>query len=231
MSSFSAPVFYTSRRKGKRWSVSGKLYALCCLFLLLYFLLESVLEIRNYESNWCVIMAFIFLIAGQIVRFFEYEPLQGKLQNFIKINDDHLLIEETVYSFSDIRGFDFNVSDYYGESHRSSGYGGLYSQGVSNFISFTDSSEMAHKFYFQFYSEPHIDEFYESVIERLHDGILPYNPKYLKKIPTDFAGYGKYREYVGSLMRQKVIGCNEGLEIMGYDSSEEAASLRDQYCP
>ena len=226
MSGFSAPLFFRHRRRGKSWALSWKLYFICAIFFALGWLLDSVF---NKHQTLLLVLAVLLFFGARIVNFFEYKPLNGKLDGFLKINEDHFEIYEAVYAFTGISHFEFKICDYYGESQGNSSYGGPYSQGVGNWISFTES-EMSHKYYFQFYSDSHIDAFFEAFIKLLHNDQLAFDSKYLFNIPSGFGGCEFYREYIGKLIAENKIDCTKGLLLMEYNTDAEAAQLRAKYC-
>ncbi|MFT3794397.1 hypothetical protein [Flavobacterium sp.] len=223
---FCAPLFFRYRRRGNAWSKSSKLYLAAAISLGVGLLLDSLFENRFY---WLMVVAVLTFFIAQITNYFEYKPLNGTLDGDFKINEDHFEIQGQAYAYENISDFKFKIVDYYGESGRSSDYGGPYSQGVGNWISFTES-ETPYKFHFQFYSDPHIDEFFEALIKLLHQDKLPYDKKHLSQIPHGFGGYGFYRDYIGKLIAERKIDCTAGLLLIGYDSDDEAKALRAKYC-
>ena len=138
MSLFDAPLFFRHRRRGKPWSHSSKLYLCSAVLLAAGFLSDTIFEKHLY---WLMVIAVLLFFVGRITRFFEYKPLGGTFNGNFKITEDHFEIQGQVFVFPKISDFSFKVSDYYGESLDSRSFGGPYSQGVGNWIQFTESGE------------------------------------------------------------------------------------------
>lgn len=162
MRPFSALLFFRHRRRGNPWAVSWKLYLASGISLSIGLFIDFVLN--SSSGRWLFILAIVCYLIGRIANFFEFRPLNGKLDGYLKINEDHFEINGKPYPYSHISDFNFKVADYYGESLGNNNYGGPYSQGVGNWIAFTESG-IEHRFYFQFYSDPHVDAFYEAIVK------------------------------------------------------------------
>ena len=121
----------------------------------------------------CVIVVNIYYL---ITSFFKYEPLNGILKGKIIFNNDAIIVNERVYELKNISGIDFGFINFYGE--RSTSYHGnfnpLISQGVSNFITFTDSNKQSIRVYFRIQGKHGSQALYSFINEAVKCGAMTY---------------------------------------------------------
>lgn len=168
------------------------------------------------------------LIIGNIIRFWEYENLNGTLIGSLKINLDSILIDDNEYPFSNMENFKISVSNYKGQRTHNSKSGPFYYQGVRNSINFTHKSEEI-KLSFLLKSEIHLKDLYKILVILISSETISYNRNILNLIPENYRD-NNFKNFILKLIVEKRHECTEGLLIHGYSSDEEAKQLRAKYC-
>ncbi|MFC3197699.1 hypothetical protein ACFOET_08750 [Parapedobacter deserti] len=105
---------------------------------------------------------------------FRYEPLRGKLQGDIVLAADGIHVNDHYYALTDITSIDFFVGDYYGHNppmrHT---LNPRLSQGVNNYIKFTDAIGKEHQYYFKLFSANGSQELYPIIKQATVLGKMP----------------------------------------------------------
>lgn len=136
------------------------------------------------------LLSIYFIISA----YFKYERILGKIDGILKIDLDFIMIKNNIYQVNEISKIDFHLINYYGELNKSGNlnFNPKLSQGVSNFIEFTDQSNIRYQVYFK------LNHTYE------HERLFPFITKMiqLKKISflrgTELLGiidYEKIQEF------------------------------------
>jgi hypothetical protein len=151
-------------------------YSLWFLTIGFFWMLDGVLpiikEIRTYVACGIFLISLYYLITS----FFKYEPLKGILKGKIIFNNDAMIANEKIYDLKSIRDIDFGFINFYGEL--STGWRGnfnpLISQGVNNFIKFTDSSNQSVQVYFRIQGKHGSQALYPFINEAVKLGAMTY---------------------------------------------------------
>jgi hypothetical protein len=142
------------------------------LFWIMDGVLPIIKEIRLYVACGIFLISIYYLITS----FFNYEPLKGVLKGKIVFNNDAIIINEKVYDLKSIRDIDFGFLNFFGEL--STGWRGnfnpLLSQGVSNFIKFTDSDNQPVQVYFRIQGRHGSQALYPFINEAVKLGAMTY---------------------------------------------------------
>jgi len=109
-------------------------------------------------QNGFIMAYFIFLgiltMLCLIISYSIYKPLKGKITGNLNFEDGQMMIDDKVFKLSDLAAIDFSFYDYYGQkSIFGSDFDPKLSQGVDNYVSFTDSKNQSQTIYFRVQSE------------------------------------------------------------------------------
>ena len=101
-----------------------------------------------------------FLIHYIAASFFTYKSLNGTLAGEIEFENDRIVINNKTYELKNISNLDFGFNDYYGQNkprtYKSANP--VLSQGVNNYVTFTDASGETQTVYFKLATEHHYQE-------------------------------------------------------------------------
>ena len=114
-------------------------------------------SMRTY-AVFCVGGISLYYLAAS---FFTYKPLNGNLDGEIDFTQNGITINGKLFMLKDIVNLDFFFINYYGEKPTGGVRGNFdpwFSQGVSNWISFTDNAGNDYKFYFQLKFKEHYQD-------------------------------------------------------------------------
>ncbi|MCZ8329969.1 MAG: hypothetical protein O9282_01510 [Flavobacterium sp.] len=120
---------------------------------------EITLYVKEYtvlNQIFGVIFGITF-ITSILIRFKEFENLNGELKGKLIIDRNGLTINDELYEASKIINFKINMIDYYGQKTNYSKSGPYYFQGVKNNLSFDFETEKV-AINFQINSETHLYE-------------------------------------------------------------------------
>jgi hypothetical protein len=151
-------------------------YGLWFLTIGFFWLLDGVLpiikEVRTYVACGIVLISLYYLITA----FFTYEPLKGVLKGKIIFNNEAIIVNEKVYDLKNIKGLDFGFINYYGELSTSfrGNFNPLISQGVNNFIKFTDGNNQSVQVYFRIQGKHGSQALYPFINEAVKCGAMTY---------------------------------------------------------
>lgn len=129
---------------------------------------------RNFKNTYLV-LAVLLSIYFLTVGLWSYQPLKGKLNGFIEFKKDAFDINEETFRLDEIAKLDFHCEDYYGRQTRGVGMNfspGL-SQGVNNFIEFTDYNNLTRKVYFKQIVKNQYKDFSSFIIICIQKGKIP----------------------------------------------------------
>lgn len=83
-----------------------------------------------------------------------YKPLKGKITGDLTFEDDQMVVDDKIFKLTDLKAIDFSFSDYYGKSSMYvRDFDPKLSQGVDNYVSFTDSKNQSQTIYFRVQGE------------------------------------------------------------------------------
>jgi len=232
---FETSIFIPTKKSWLNFTLSEKLtfYSLfttfiCCMILIInqkHFQIESIESILKPLT----IIVFLIVIIGNIIRFWEYENLNGSFKGRLKIDLDSISIDNNEYIFSDIENLKMTVSNYKGQRTNNTKSGPSFYQGTSNFISFThNSKELSINFLLT--SKDHIDDLYHILVSIITEEKINYSRNLINLIPDRYRKSQEFKSFILKLIIEKRVECTEGLLIHGYSSDEEAKQLRAKYC-
>jgi hypothetical protein len=162
----------------KRFRLTPNLIVYSLWFFAIAFLwiFEGVFPINS--TSRLIIISIIGLVSLYylITSFFTYEPLNGILKGKIVFKDDSITVNEKVYELKSITGIDFGFINFFGEvslSYRGN-FSPLLSQGVRNFIKFTDSSNQNIQIYFRIQGKHGSQALYPFINEAVKCGAMTY---------------------------------------------------------
>ncbi len=219
----------------KRWSIS-ELLNWSSLFILLFstcilILNEEYLDFKILETilkTICYISLFFFMISI-FMRLTEYETLNGILEGEISFEKDSLIINNTVFNFAEIKDFNINFDDVYGNLTGNSKVGPMFSQGLKNSISFYHDSNFIQIFY-QLKTENQVSALKQDLYFYIIQEILPLTSRTLQYVDKKFKHNNEFENLVYKYIKNGTFSCTEGLLMIGYSSDKEAVELRKKYC-
>jgi len=137
----------------KKWlhlTPNGIVFILWGVTIFFLWAFDSVLPAQSTgRSVWLAIVlliSFYYLITS----FFKYRPLNGQINGKIIFQSESFTIGNKVFDLKDITSVDFGFADFYGKmSSNGRDFSPKFSQGVNNYISFTDDKNQPQKFYFR----------------------------------------------------------------------------------
>ena len=227
-------IFHPKKKKGWDLTFSEKLsnYSLAiafCLGTLLYFNEDKWnITIPDYFS-WILVIAFFGHVLSFIIRLKEHENVNGFFEGNIRFESEYIETNNSRFFYTDISNLKISVGDYYGKPTGNYKYGPSYKNGLSNFISFRVKDEYK-EFYFEINAEYYIECFYNNLVDIICQEKIKYDRNYLDFIPCSHRASNQFQKFITKLLKEKKIGCTEGLLIMGYSSDQEAKDMRAKYC-
>lgn len=183
----------------------------------------------NFIILALMILGFLAIIGAGILRFFEYENLNGYFKGEIKIDSDAIKINDQHYNLSEISGLKLVIFNYKGQRTHNTRSGPSFYQGISNSISFSVNAEHI-AVNFLLISKEHIDELYQILVSIIAQEKINYNRNLINLIPEKYRKSQEFKNFILKLILEKRLECTEGLLIHGYSSDEEAKQLRQKYC-
>ena len=113
--------------------------------------MKSLVEPFDSYIIGTILLSICFMIAA----FFRRETLNGVVKGILEIDLDKLEVDDKSFLIKDISKIDFHFINYYNQLNKfkTVNFNPLLSQGISNFIEFTDESKHMHKIYFQLQSK------------------------------------------------------------------------------
>lgn len=185
-----------------------------------------------YEYNLFLFLGFLVLgiigiTTASILRFTEYENLNGYFKGEVKIDRANIIINQKSYPFAEISGLTVHIYNFKGQ--RTHSRGAYFYQGISNSISFTHNSQSI-SVDFLLKSKEHIDDLYHILVSIITQEKINYNRNLINLIPDKYRKSQEFKNFVLKLIVEKRLECTEGLLIHGYSSDEEAKQLRAKYC-
>ncbi|WP_192825135.1 hypothetical protein [Rufibacter sp. LB8] len=132
-----------------------------------YIVFDVVLE---HESRLYTFLRFAYIAVTVITYLFfsltsfsSYEPLLGRFNGTVELNDHGISVKNKLLSFADISKVDFHVTDYKGRRLGSPSRMRLepaLSQGTGNFISIKTIHSGEFIYYFQLTSKDHVQQLF-----------------------------------------------------------------------
>ncbi|WP_017497428.1 hypothetical protein [Flavobacterium sp. WG21] len=232
--SFSASIFYPKKPKQFDFTLSEKLTYYTLIASVSYVLLLVFIEtsfgfkISKYAYYLLIIPVITYFIAGAI-KLTEYENLNGSFIGTISFEDDFLAIDAKQYHYNKIENLILYGNSYSGQRNENTRSGPVYSNGISNLISFNYEGGKI-SLNFKLDSERHIAELQLALLDIITNEKIPYQRKYLNFINKEHRSYTKFELFVAKLIKEKRVECTEGLLLIGYDTDNEAKELRAKYC-
>ena len=189
----------------------------------------------DYFPNRLNLLVFVVLLFSSIIliftafilHFWEYENLNGYFKGEIKIDFEHVFINQQAFQLCEISDLKLRISNYKGQ--RTNRRGPSFYQGISNFVSFTYNSESI-TVNFLLKSKDHIDELYQILVSIIIQEKINYSRNLINLIPDKHRKSQEFKNFILRLIVEKRLECTEGLLIHGYSSDEEAKQLRAKYC-
>ena len=124
---------------------------------------------------WLVLVGLISLYY-LITSFFKYKPLNGEINGKIIFQSESFTIGNKIFNLKDITSVDFGFGDFYGrKSMFSNDFNPQMSQGVKNYISFTDEKNQPQKFYFRMMTKNSAITLYPFINEAVKRKAMSYD--------------------------------------------------------
>lgn len=193
----------------KKWSNSD-LLSWSSIFFLMFSILILSSNQKYFNGNEIIksvfttiaIISCIVWIYASIIRFWEFEKLNGKLQNEISFKENGIQVNQILYLFSEIQNLKISYGNKYGDSIASNTKSGpKYSQGLNNHISFFHNSKFI-KTYFQLYSTSQYDAIQVDLFHYVIKEVFPFEKKNLNFIDKQFYNYTLYKEFIEKMKRE-----------------------------
>ena len=192
----------------KKWSNSDLI-----LWSSFFFLMFSILILMSNQKYFndneiiksiftaiCIISCFGWIYSS-IIRFWEFEKLNGKLEGEISFEETGIQINEGLYLFSEIKDLDISYGNKYGDKTGNTRSGPNYSQGLDNHITFYHNSKFI-KTYFQLYSTSQYDAIQKDLFYYVINEVFSFEKKNLDFIDKQFHHYTLYKEFIKKMKRE-----------------------------
>jgi hypothetical protein len=191
----------------KRWSNSE----LLCWSSLFIIIISTQILIFNQKHSNNEIIENIFItisiiscfvcIYSSIIRFWEYEKINGEFKGEISFEENGIQINEKLYFFSEIKNLDISYGNKFGDKTNNTKSGPYYSQGLDNHISFYHNSKFI-KTYFQLYSKTQYDAIQKDLFYYVINEVFPFERKNLDFIDKQFHHYSLYKAFIEKMKRE-----------------------------
>lgn len=191
----------------KRWSNSE----LLCWSSLFIIIISTQILIYNQKHSNNEIIENIFItisiiscfvcIYSSIIRFWEYEKINGEFKGEISFEENGIQINEKLYFFSEIKNLDISYGNKFGDKTNNTKSGPYYSQGLDNHISFYHNSKFI-KTYFQLYSTTQYDAIQKDLFYYVINEVFPFERKNLDFIDKQFHHYSLYIAFIEKMKRE-----------------------------
>lgn len=135
---FRGEIFIPKKKPFLNLTLSEKLsWGSLISIILLAYILEKFKD-TNIESIFKISIFFclIIFIYSSILRFQEFENLNGELKGKLIIDESEIIIDNKIYDLSKIQDFKIKITDYFGQRTNYSKSGPYYYQGINNMLSF-----------------------------------------------------------------------------------------------
>lgn len=226
-------IFNYQKPKGLNFTTSEKLswYSLSLMLIIGLFIhfyqKNSKLEINSFIYFVFIILSLCFFISF-FVRLAEHENLNGIFEEKIIFEKDGFEINEKKYFHHLILNLKIGYHDYYGTTTGNTRYGPMYTNGVSNKISFYYEKELL-EHYFEINDSSKIDKLDFYLIDVICNEKIPFQRNYLNLIPKELRDLGVCERYIIKLIKEKRINETEGLLLIGYNSDVEFKKMKDKH--
>jgi hypothetical protein len=156
--------------------------------------------IENIFITISIISCFV-CIYSSIIRFWEYEKINGEFKGEISFEENGIQINEKLYFFSEIKNLDISYGNKFGDKTNNTKSGPYYSQGLDNHISFYHNSKFI-KTYFQLYSTTQYDAIQKDLFYYVINEVFPFERKNLDFIDKQFHHYSLYKAFIEKMKRE-----------------------------
>lgn len=168
---YQEPVRYPLFERTKNQRISRNSIA-CGLFFAAFGIIILDRELALIPSGGLSVLLFVavFLIFlyWSVIGFWSYKHLEGEFNGFIEFRSHSFVIYEEEVTLASITKLNIYLGDYYGKSTRSrAGLEPNRSQGVDNYIEFTDPDVTLNKIYFKLEDEDQWQELSFFIIEAI----------------------------------------------------------------
>jgi len=96
---------------------------------------------------------FLFAMYFLLTSFFTYKSLNGTISGEIRFKKDSFIVGDTTYLLTDLKDLDFYFGDYYEWIWAYKSFNSQRSQGVKNYVTFTDKKDDTYQVNFRVQSE------------------------------------------------------------------------------
>lgn len=192
----------------KRWDNSEQLQWISISFALIFLLILSNAE-NNIESTFESILKNIIyvclglFIISVIMRFGEYEKLNGKLEGEISFEKDGIKINNQLFEFNQINDFNIEFSDKYGNQTGKSN-GAFLSQGLKNSISFYYNDKLILT-YFQLYSSEQIEAIKKDLFFIITYELIIFKKQYLNLVDKKYKSTTDYLFFIEKMKKESKL--------------------------
>jgi hypothetical protein len=191
----------------KRWS-NSELLCWSSLFIIIISM-QILIYNQKHSNNEIIENIFITIsiiscfvcIYSSIIRFWEYEKINGEFKGEISFEENGIQINEKLYFFSEIKNLDISYGNKFGDKTNNTKSGPYYSQGLDNHISFYHNSKFI-KTYFQLYSTTQYDAIQKDLFYYVINEVFPFERKNLDFIDKQFHHYSLYKAFIEKMKRE-----------------------------
>lgn len=157
MDNVSFPI-YEPDGKGFHLTNNWIVFGLLGIDIALGYLLSLLLPVNNeFRSDWQISYFLLFFLAIYffIASYSSYEPLNGTIDVEVKFEKSRIIVDNMAFELQSISNLDFKFSDFYGQKNirLNIDFNPALSQGVNNYVSFSDSNNEDQGCYFQLKNE------------------------------------------------------------------------------
>jgi len=174
--------------------------------MLLPILSNTENDIENtFESilkNIIYVCLGLFLISV-IMRFGEYEKLNGKLEGEISFEKDGIKINNQLFEYNQINDFNIEFSDKYG-SQTGKSNGAFLSQGLKNSISFYHNGKLIIT-YFQLYSSEQLKAIKEDLFFIITNELIIFKKQYLNLVDKKYKNTTDYLLFIEKMKKESKL--------------------------
>lgn len=226
-------IFNHVKPKGFNFTLSEKLswYSLS-LMLIIGLGIHFFQKLLKFEINSFIYFLFIILsvcyFSSFFVRLSEHQNLNGTFNGKIIFENDGIIINDKKHFYHFILDLKIGYSDFYGAKTNNYRYGPVYTNGVSNKISFYYENEfLEHQF--EINDSSLIDKLDFYLIDIICKEKIPYQRTYLNIIPEELRDLAVCERFIIDLIKNKSIDQTEGLLLIGYNSDKEFKKIKEKH--
>jgi hypothetical protein len=141
-------IIYIPNDKKKWLTPNVIVLSVTTITILILWVADKQFPLNTSVRLYILLPALALFFYYQIISFWTYAALNGRLSGKLIVEEKQLIINDKTYLLSTIDNLDFYFGNYYGErSQNGRDLNPKLSQGVNNYITFTDNSGESHLIY------------------------------------------------------------------------------------